>query len=135
MLINKDTKIYCSFSSNPGNNGCEFFNNKFQDQNINAIYKSFYSDNIEDSIKAVKTLDIKGFAISMPFKVEVLNYVDELSQFKNEYEKWLMDEGFDLNKIKLMTAIIFLNMSPLHSKNFSKMLWFKSIEMLSNVNK
>ena len=80
MLINKDTKIYCSFSSNPGNNGCEFFNNKFQDQNINAIYKSFYSDNIEDSIKAVKTLDIKGFAISMPFKVEVLNYVDELSK-------------------------------------------------------
>tara|TARA_R100001015_G_C4598236_1_gene153303 strand:- start:426 stop:1055 length:630 start_codon:yes stop_codon:yes gene_type:complete len=80
MLINKDTKIYGSFSSNPGNNGCEFFNNKFQSQNINAIYKSFYSDNIEDSIKAVKSLDIKGFAVSMPFKVEVLNYVDELSK-------------------------------------------------------
>lgn len=80
MLINKDTKIYCSFSSNPGNNGCEFFNNKFQDQNINAIYKSFYSDNLKNSIKAVKILDIKGFAISMPFKIEVLNYVDELSK-------------------------------------------------------
>ena len=60
---------------------------------------------------------------------------NELSQFKNEYEKWLIDERFDLDKIKLMTAIIFLNMSPLHSTNFSKMLWFKSIEMLSNVNK
>ena len=80
MLINKDTKIYCSFSDNPGNNGCKFFNDKFQSQNINAIYKSFYSDNIENSIKAVKSLDIKGFAVSMPFKVEVLNYVDKLSK-------------------------------------------------------
>tara|TARA_R110002020_G_scaffold45220_4_gene129506 strand:+ start:1284 stop:1913 length:630 start_codon:yes stop_codon:yes gene_type:complete len=80
MLINKNTQIYCSFSSNPGNNGCEFFNNKFQSQNINAIYKSFYSDNIEDSIKAVKSLDIKGFAVSMPFKVEVLNYIDKISK-------------------------------------------------------
>ena len=80
MLIDKNTQIYCSFSSNPGNNGCKFFNNSFQSQNINAIYKSFYSDNIENSIKAVKSLDIKGFAVSMPFKVEVLNYVDELSK-------------------------------------------------------
>ena len=79
MLINKDTKIYCSFSSNPGNNGCNFFNNKFQDQNINAIYKSFYSDNIENSIKAVKSLDIKGFVVSMPFKVDILNYVNEIT--------------------------------------------------------
>ena len=39
-LINKDTKIYCSFSSNPGNNGCIYFNTKFQQNNINAIYKS-----------------------------------------------------------------------------------------------
>jgi hypothetical protein len=38
--------------------------------------------------------------------------------------------GFDLNKVKLITALIFLNMSPLHDEKFSKMLWFKSIEML-----
>jgi shikimate dehydrogenase len=77
-LINKDTKIYCSFSSNPGNNGCVYFNTKFQQNNINAIYKSFYSDNIQKSIEAVKTLDISGFAVSMPFKIEVLKYVDEI---------------------------------------------------------
>jgi len=33
-----------------------------------------------------------------------------------------------------MTALIFLNMSPLHDDNFGKMLWFKSIEMLSDVS-
>jgi shikimate dehydrogenase len=78
-MIDKDTKIYCSFSSNPGNNGCIFFNDFFKRKNINAIYKSFYSDNIKKSIEAVKTLNISGFAISMPFKVETLNYIDKLS--------------------------------------------------------
>lgn len=80
MLINKDTKIFCSFSHTPGNNGCEFFNNKFQENNINAIYKSFYCDDICKSIQAVKILDIAGFAVSMPFKLDVLTYVDEMSE-------------------------------------------------------
>ena len=79
MLINKDTSIYCSFSQTPGNNGCKFFNSKFKENNINAIYKSFYSNNIEDSINAVKTLGIKGCAVSMPFKTEVLKYINEKS--------------------------------------------------------
>jgi len=77
MLINKDTSIYCSFSQTPGNNGCKFFNSKFKENNVNAIYKSFYSNNIEDSINAVKTLGIKGCAVSMPFKTEVLKYINE----------------------------------------------------------
>ena len=79
-MINKDTKIYGSFSSSPGNNGCEFFNKEFKDRSINAIYKSFYSDDIKKSVEAVKTLSISGFAVSMPFKVEVLDLVDELTE-------------------------------------------------------
>lgn len=58
-----------------------------------------------------------------------------LLEFKNYYENWLTENGFDLNKVKLITAIIFLNMSPLHDDNFSKMLWFKSIEILSEYDK
>ena len=38
---------------------------------------------------------------------------------------------FDLDKIKLITGLIFLNMSPLHDEKFGKMLWFKAIELLS----
>ena len=58
-----------------------------------------------------------------------------LKKFKEEYESWIIGRGFDLEKIKIMTALIFLNMSPLHDDNFGKMLWFKSIEMLTNVSK
>ena len=122
MLVNKDTKIFCSFSNNPGNNGCVFFNNKFQENNINAIYKSFYSDNIEKSIEAVKTLNISGFAISMPFKVEVLKYVDYIDKAVDEigaantiinnngYLKayntdWLGVKKFIPNSIKFLTIL------------------------------
>ena len=79
-MINKDTKIYCSFSKTPGNNGCNFFNSRFKERGINAIYKSFYCSDILKSIEAVKTLDIKGFAVSMPFKIDVLRYVDEMDE-------------------------------------------------------
>ena len=78
-MIDKNTKIYGSFSSNPGNNGCKFFNTMFEKDGVNAIYKSFYSKDILESIIAVKILDIKGFAVSMPFKVEILKFVDEQS--------------------------------------------------------
>lgn len=78
MHINKDTKIYGSFSSNPGNNGCIFFNKRFQEKNINAIYKSFFSNNLLESINAAKSLNFSGFALSMPFKIEILSYADNI---------------------------------------------------------
>ena len=64
---------------------------------------------------------------SVKYSYDISN---NLNLFKNEFENWIVDMGFDLNKVKLTTALIFLNMSPLHDEKFSKMLWFKSIEML-----
>jgi thiamine kinase-like enzyme len=63
------------------------------------------------------------------------NISDELIKFKDIYEQWILKNGFDLNKVKLLTAIIFLNMSPLHDGKFGNMLWFKSIEMLYDCNR
>lgn len=77
--INKDTRVYGSFSNNPGNNGCKFFNTTFEEKNINSIYKSFYSDNIEQSIMSAKNLAFSGFAVSSPFKIEVINFLDEVT--------------------------------------------------------
>ena len=78
-MINKDTEIYCSFAKEAGNVGCKVFNTAFKYYDMNKIYKSFSVDNIEDAVNAVKTLDIKGFAVTMPFKTEVLDYVDYMS--------------------------------------------------------
>ena len=77
-MVNKDTKIFGSFSKTPGNNGCMFFNKKFSINNVNAIYKSFYCDDILLSLTAAKQLKFSGFAVSMPFKELIVNYLDEI---------------------------------------------------------
>lgn len=75
-MINKDTEIYCSFAKEAGNTGCRLMNTSFYYYGLDKIYKSFSIDNIEEAVNSVRTLDIKGFAITMPFKMEVLKYVD-----------------------------------------------------------
>ena len=59
------------------------------------------------------------------------NISEDLHEFREHYKDWIIENGFDLDKVKLITAIIFLNMSPLHDEKFAKMLWFKAIQLLS----
>ena len=80
MLIDKDTKLYCSFAKNAGNTGCIFHNTGFQKHGINAIYKSFSVKHIGYVIDAMKTLNIQGAGITMPFKKHVLNFIDTMSE-------------------------------------------------------
>ena len=76
MIINKDTLIFGSFSKKAGNVGCLFFNTEFKKRDINAIYKSFSVESIEQAVSAAKCLKFSGFAVSMPFKIEVIQYLD-----------------------------------------------------------
>lgn len=76
MEINKNTKIYGSFSNSPGTHGMTFFNYQFHKKGINAIYKSFYSDDIEKLVSSVKYLKFDGFALSSPHKIEIIPYLD-----------------------------------------------------------
>jgi len=56
-----------------------------------------------------------------------------LDTFKLQYEKWLIDNNYDLEKVKTITALIFLNMSALHEEELGNLLFFKSKQMLSEV--
>jgi len=76
--VNKDTEIYCSFAETAGNTGCRMMNSAFYYYGLNKIYKSFSVDSIERAVNSVKTLNIKGFAITMPYKKQVLDFVDEI---------------------------------------------------------
>jgi len=57
----------------------------------------------------------------------------KLDEFKPMYETWVVDSGYDLDRVKLITALIFLNMSPLHEKEFGDLLFFKSKQMLQEI--
>lgn len=117
MFPNKDTKLYGSFSQTPGNNGCKFFNEKFKENNINAIYKSFYSNNIEDSFIAAKILGFSGFAVSMPFKQQIIKLVNVPNESDNKInaintvvrknDKWY---GYNLDKIGVLKYIKLFNL-------------------------
>ena len=82
--IDKDTEIYCSFAEKAGNTGCQMMNTAFFYYGLNKIYKSFSVNNIEEAVSAVRTLNIKGFAITMPYKVDVLEYVDDMEDSVKE---------------------------------------------------
>jgi len=58
------------------------------------------------------------------------NIPQPLIDFQNKYEEWILKNGYNLNKIKLIKSLIYLNMSPLHTDKFNKLLWFKAIEGL-----
>jgi shikimate 5-dehydrogenase len=55
------------------------FNKAFELDKINALYKSFSVNNIKEAVNAARTLNFKGFAITMPYKKEILKYVDVIS--------------------------------------------------------
>jgi len=80
MLIDKDTALYASFAKTAGSTGCAFHNAGFQKHFMNAIYKSFSVDNIHDAVQSMRVLNIKGAGITMPFKTEVIRYIDKIDQ-------------------------------------------------------
>ena len=61
-------------------------------------------------------------------------FESKLNEFKLVYEKWIVDNGYNLNKVKNITSLIFLNMAPLHEKEFGDLLFFKSKQMLQELN-
>lgn len=79
MKIDKDTKLYASFSKKAGNFGCMVHNQSFDYYGLNCIYKSFSVNCIKDALLSMRVLDIKGAGISMPFKSKCIDYLDEIS--------------------------------------------------------
>ena len=70
---------------------------------------------------------VDGQNVNFEYKSDTM-----LDEFKRVYEKWILDMNYDLIKIKKITSLIFLNMAPLHEKEFGDMLFFKSKVMLHN---
>ena len=57
--------------------------------------------------------------------------IELLDKHSKDFEVWVNDNGFDFDKIKKLTALIYLNMSPLHDHELDDLLFFHSITLLS----
>lgn len=51
---------------------------------------------------------------------------------ENRYYEWLDEQGYDVNKVKVLTAIIFLNIAALHHYNYCELLYILGLTMLND---
>lgn len=69
------------------------------------------------------------------------NYLlkNNLLEFKDVFDKFIVDNGYDLKKVKLLASLIFLNIAPLHHYPYNIFLYYLGKSMLykdiNSVNK
>lgn len=53
-----------------------------------------------------------------------------LVECENYFKKWIEKNGYDYKKVRILTALIFLNIAPLHHDPYSKLLYYLGKSML-----
>jgi shikimate dehydrogenase len=77
-------KTYISLSKFPSKTGQYFYNYFFQKYNLDSVYIPYKSENILESIRNYRS-SVCGISISMPFKKEVIQFLDVLDLDVREY--------------------------------------------------
>ncbi|WP_006245416.1 shikimate 5-dehydrogenase [Mycolicibacterium tusciae] len=78
--LNKDTRLCISLAGRPSNIGTRFHNYLYDLLGVDFIYKAFTTTDIVAAIGGVRALGIRGCSVSMPFKKDVIELVDEVEQ-------------------------------------------------------
>ncbi|MFT4021809.1 MAG: shikimate 5-dehydrogenase, partial [Acinetobacter sp.] len=78
MRLNKDTVLCMSLANKPSNFGTRFHNYLYDVLNLNYVYKAFAPQDLTQAIAGVRGLPVRGCAISMPYKEQVIALVDEM---------------------------------------------------------
>jgi len=83
-MIDAATRLYCVFG-NPvrHSKGPLIHNEAFKDKGINAVYLAFEVQDAAKAVQAVRTLDIQGASVTIPFKESIMahiNWIDPLAR-------------------------------------------------------
>jgi shikimate dehydrogenase len=78
FTLDKDTRMCMSLASRPGNFGTRLHNFLYARLGLNFFYKSFTTQNLAAAISGIRALNIRGCAISMPFKEDVMALLDHI---------------------------------------------------------
>lgn len=72
------------------------------------------------------------FSFDMSGKSVYYDYFskNQLMEAKEEYEFFLKENGFDLQKVKILAALSLLNMSPLHKEPFNFLVYYLGKNLL-----
>jgi len=72
-------KLFGSFALYPGKTGEYFYNNFFDFYKLDNIYRANKAESIVKALSTSRKEKYSGISITMPFKTEVLNYLDDMS--------------------------------------------------------
>ncbi len=77
----KSFPVLCgSIAGSIGGMGVIMHNAAYKALNLDYSYVSFQPDSLEDAVKGMRTLGIRGLGVTMPFKQDVIEYLDELDE-------------------------------------------------------
>uniref|UniRef100_A0A6M3J934 Putative phosphotransferase enzyme family protein n=1 Tax=viral metagenome TaxID=1070528 RepID=A0A6M3J934_9ZZZZ len=75
-----------------------------------------------------------GYSITEGDTVEyTLETKENLREFKEMMERFILDNGYDLKKVKTLSALIYLNSAPLHEEPYNRFLYYFGRKMLREV--
>jgi choline kinase/mannose-6-phosphate isomerase-like protein (cupin superfamily) len=83
-----------------------------------------------DKIKDEKSYSL----VRTPAQIKFTHATDDsLLKFVELFKVWLDIENYDFERVRLITALIYLNMAPLHEEILGNVLFFKSKLMLQGI--
>ncbi|NVM25773.1 MAG: shikimate dehydrogenase [Desulfobacterales bacterium] len=81
MIINRHTDLYGVLGFPLSQTlGPIMHNTAFEVTGVNAVYLAFETGDIEGCVKGMRALGIKGMSVTLPFKSEVLPYLDGVDE-------------------------------------------------------
>ncbi len=83
--INAETGLYCVFG-NPVSHSLSpvMHNAAFSELGINAVYLAFRPESAADALSAMRSLNISGASVTLPFKTDVLEFLDETDSLSRD---------------------------------------------------
>jgi len=76
--------VCCSIAGSIGGMGVAMHNAAFQDLGMKYVYVSFEPDNLQQAVQSVRNLGFRGMGVTMPFKQDVIQYLDNLDASARE---------------------------------------------------
>jgi shikimate dehydrogenase len=80
MITNPETKICASIAGSTSPLGCLIHNIAFEHLKLNYVYFAFAVTDVENAIKGMRALSIRGLSVGLPHKIEVMKYLDKIDE-------------------------------------------------------